>query len=530
MKKETSRLVFLYFLFCAIAFFLYRHCVHTHFLDDSFSAFYDYKLQGAKGFLKSFDFPSLYYGHDLFYFGFYFLFGLNDLAWHILFVLLYCLNTLLIFKVAETALSKLNFINSTAAAFIACLFFLVSPYQTENMIWVATMHYQIAMLCLFSGILLIIQNKTSLFWLHLFFAVSLLTLEITFVFPAIWVITFLVFRKSVAEALKKIIAPQVFIIIFYFISMKLIKGFFMPHYGVEHLEGWSPVIIFSTLLKYFFKLFGFVHFMEYAVREKAYAWCDDLKHVFWVWGTVIASLSFLAIATRFKREAKLVIVLLLFAFLVLLPVLNMYFMFLSSVENDRLSFFATPFLYLTAAFLITRFPAYVYLPISIGILLLMKKLLGLYTWYWINAATVQQHTLDSYRWFDKEKVYILNLPQNFNGAYIYRKGWRFGSAMLVKNDKNILKQIETVAGQNMFDMNDGVSVTAKDSVTYLVSKNGWGWFWRGPLGAYDYETDDFVFKLEEKSYTVKFKHPLKESDVVVYQNGGNWEEANKFTQ
>lgn len=304
----------------------------------------------------------------------------------------------------------------------------------------------------------------------------------------------------------------------------------MPHYGVEHLEGWSPVIIFSTLLKYFFKLFGFVHFMEYPVREKLYGWCNDYKHVLLVWGTVAAVFSILVFKTKFKREAKFVVVLLLFAFIVLLPVLNMYFMFLSNIENDRLSFFATPFLYLTAAFLITRFPAYVYLPISIGILLLMKKLLGLYTWYWINAATVQQHTLDSFRWFDKEKVYILNLPQNFNGAYIYHKNWRFAVAMLVKNNHDILKQIETVAGQNMYDINDGITVTPIDTATYNISKNGWGWFWNGPFGATDYETDDFIFRLKENGYTVKFKHPLKESDVVVYQNGGNWEEANKFTQ
>ena len=186
MKKERYSLGLLYLLFCAIAFLLYRHCVHAHFLDDSLTGFYDYKLKGASGFLNSFGFPSLYYGHDLFYFCFYFLFGLNDIAWHLLFVGLYCLNTLFVFKISETVLQKLSFTNSTSAALLTSLFFLVSPYQTENMLWIATMHYHIAMLCLFTGILMIIQNRSSLLWLHVFFAVSLLTLEITFVFPAIW--------------------------------------------------------------------------------------------------------------------------------------------------------------------------------------------------------------------------------------------------------------------------------------------------------------------------------------------------------
>lgn len=530
MNLTRYRLPFLYIFFCTVGFVLYRHCIHAHFLDDSLSAFYDYKLQGSSGFWNSFGFPSIYYGHDIFYFGFYFLFGINDWAWHILFIGLYSLNTLFIFKISEAVLQKFSFKNSSSAAFITCLLFLFSPYQTENMLWVATLHYQIAMLCLFTGILLIIQNKNSFLVIHLFFIVSLLTLEITLVFPGIWVIVFVFYRRSFAEAVRKIILPQTFIILFYFISMKLIKGVFIPHYGVEHLAGWSPLIIFSTLLKYFLKLLGFVHFLEYPVREKIYGWCDSYAHVLPVWFGVAAALSFFALKTKYKREAALVIVLFLFSFIALLPVLNMYFMFLNRVENDRLSFFATPFLYFAFAFLLTRFPFYIFVPITIFILVVMKKMLGLYTWYWINSAEIQQRTLDSYNWFDKKKVYILNLPENFGGAYIYRRQWRFGSAMLVIKDKNILQNIDAVAGQNMFDINDGVAVEQLDSLNYHVSINGYGWFWGGVLGARDYETEDYIFRLTGHSYTVTFKHPLKSDEVIIYQQAGYWHEIKPNTQ
>jgi hypothetical protein len=526
MKTERSRLTLLYFLFCVILSFLYRHCVHTHFLDDSLSAFYHYKLQGASGFCNSFDFPSLYYGHDLFYFGFYFLFGLNDIAWHLLFIALYSLNTLFLFKLSETTVRRFGFSKSTPAAFITCLLFLVCPYQTENILWVATLHYQISMLCLFTGIWLVIRNRGGIAWMHLFFALSLLTLEISLVFPAIWVIVFLAFHKSWRGAFKKIILPQALIICFYFISMKLIKGYFLPHYGIEHLLGWSPLVVFSTLLKYFFKLFGFIHFLDYPLREKIYGWCDNYLDLALIWFGIAIVISFFYFKARFKRETTLVIVLLLLAFIAFLPVLNMYFMVLTRVENDRLSFFATPFLFLIVAFLLTRLPVYLYFPTSAIILLFMKYLLGLYTWYWINAAEVQQRTLDSYHWFDKRKVYILNLPENFGGAYIYRKEWRFGSAMLVRNNRNILKQIKAVAGQNMTDINDGIAVRQLDSLTYDISKIGDNWFWNGSMGAFDYETDDYIFKLNAFTYTLIFKHPLQSDEVIIYHQGGNWKEVN----
>lgn len=524
MKTSRYHLLVLYALFCAITFFLYRHCVQAHFLDDSLSALYQYKLQGIGGFLNSFGFPSLYYAHDFFYLGFYFLFGLNGWAWQVLFVGLHCLNALLIFMLIVAVFRKFSFRNGTVAAIITCLFFLVSPYQTENIIWVATMHYQIGMLCLLGGMSFLINERNNLWLLHLVFVVSLLTLEISLVFPALWVITFAIWRKSWTDAIKRIAIPQAAIIVLYFLCTKFLKGSFFPHYGADHISGWSLFAMLSTLLKYYFKIFGFVHFMEYPTREKIYGWCDSPFHVYLVWISV-AAIILLTFKTKFKKEAKLLVVAFLFVFFMLLPVLNMYFMFLNQVENDRLSFFATPFLYFIPAFILSQFPVYIFLPATIVVLGIMKKFLGLYTWFWINAAEVQQRTLDTYKWFDKEKVYILNLPQNFGGAYIYRKEWRFGGAMLVKKNHDISKQIKEVAGQNMYDMDDGVKVTVTDSVTYDVSKRGWGWFWNGSLGAHDYETEDFSFKLHEYTYIVKFKHAIKPNEAVIYQNGGNWEEA-----
>lgn len=522
MKFFSKQSLFLFLIFYGIVFFLYRHCLHVGFIDDSLAAFWQYKQQGTKGFFNSFNFPALYYGHDLFYFLPYFLFGLNEVVWHLLFFALFSLNALFIFHVSKNVLEKYSFSRSFAAAFIACLFFIFHPHQTENVLWFATMHYQIAMLCLLAGILLIIHNK-SIWVLHALFILSLLTIEITLVFPAIWATTFLVFRKDISETFKKIILPQAFAIAVYFLATKFLKGSFIPHYGTEHLQGWSPLVMLSVFTKYLLKILGFVHFASYETREKIYNWCDSTIHILPVWISV-AVFFFILLKTKFTREAKFVLALLGFSFIALLPVLNMYFMFLMQIENDRLSFFALPFLSLLTAFLLTRIPVVVTVPVTVFALVVMKKFLGLYCWYWINASEVQTKTLESYRWFDKKKVYVLNLPQNFGGAYIYRRPWRFACAMGLCKDKNIEQQIEVVAGQNMFNASDGVTVEKTDSLLCKITLEGWGWFWNEQVGAYDYETEDFRFKLIDKTYSLHFKHPLQNDEAIIFQHGGIWQE------
>lgn len=509
-------------LFLFTALFLYRHTLHAHFLDDSLAGFYHYKQHGLAGFLTSFNFPALYYGHDFVYLGYYLLFGLNPVAWHLFVLGLFALNALLIFVISNEWLRHSSISNHKAAALLAAIFFLFSPYQTETTVWIAAVHYQVGMLCLLTGII-VAAKRSAMLLLHVLFVFSLLTIEMTLVFPAIWVMAYVVSGKSFFDAVRKIILPQAVVIVLYFLFTWLSKESPVPHYGTEHLQGWS-VNIAGTLLKYFVKFFGCAHFFDYPMREKIYAWCEAPMHYVPIWAGLLLALALVA-KTSYRREAKTTAQLLFAIVIMLLPVLNLYFMVLNRIEQDRYLFFASPFMCLLLSFLITRFSFFIYIPSAIGILLLMKKLLGIYTWCWINAAEVQERTLDSYRWFDKSKVYVLNLPQNFDGAYIFRREWRFGGAMLVLKDKDVLNQVKAVAGQNMSALTDGVNVERIDSTTFRVSKIGGNWFWNGSMGAADYETEDYSFKLQPETYTVQFKHSPGKNDAVIFHRAGYWEEV-----
>src|SRR6266446_6418612 len=90
-----NRQVWLLFLFFSVTVILYRSGYGSQFLDDFFSVLVDFKLQGWRGFSDSFGFPSLYYGHNLFIVGFFELFGMNKLAWFLLFTGFHSLNAFL---------------------------------------------------------------------------------------------------------------------------------------------------------------------------------------------------------------------------------------------------------------------------------------------------------------------------------------------------------------------------------------------------------------------------------------------------
>ena len=516
---------------------LYHGQLHAQFNDDFIAGIKVYKAMGPSGFWSSFGFTSLYYGHDIFFYGFYAIFGLNEYAWLLYNTALQAINAMLVVLVIESALKRYDFANANIAAYITALFFIFCPYQTENVTWGATIHYQVALIGMLSGILLIERYVVSglpkhLLLLYAVFAFTLITLEESLVFPAVWGIFYLVYAgnikwNTIAKSIKVLVVPLATLIAVYFISTKLVKGSFVPHYGSDiHLTNWAPKLVLACYTKYFVKLLGFVHFLNFQLREKIYGLCDKGIFLAIMWVPVTLALVY-SYTNKFRRAALVISVLLVLAFFTLLPSLNMFFMYLNRVENDRLSFFATPFIYCIPAFLVTRFRPVVWVTFTIALLILIQQLLSICNGYWTNAAEVQKRTLDSFHFETKRKVYIINLPVNFAGAYIYRSYWRMPAAMNVLRDRDISKQLEVVVGQNLYDINDGVKVEAIDSVTYKANIIGKGWFWSNVHNS-DGKGDGYTYTAQGNECILHLDKPLATDETIIYQNGGNWSEAKRW--
>src|SRR5690606_23555346 len=144
------------------------------------------------------------------------------------------------------------------------------------------LHYGVSMVCLWVSFFLyekfILSHKKR--WLLLFWAVyifSLLTLEISLVFPGLFVIVFMLLyekhinRQTIVFHLKNIVLPMAAIIVLYFVATKILKGVFIGHYGAEtHTLKLVSLRAAGTYMQYLAKLLGYAHFFTYKIREAVY--------------------------------------------------------------------------------------------------------------------------------------------------------------------------------------------------------------------------------------------------------------------
>jgi hypothetical protein len=174
--------IFLFIVSWIFVFAIYFPGYKAMLIDDGISGLWEFKKWGFSGYLYSYGMKSFYYG----YFGFlailYFLFGTNPLGWFIVFSFLHALNTTFIFKAFQKLYTAFALQNGLWIALLGSILFLVSPYQSENIIWAATSHYSLTLFVLLYGIHWIcdFMNKgasiKSIAIFHSLFIFSLLTL------------------------------------------------------------------------------------------------------------------------------------------------------------------------------------------------------------------------------------------------------------------------------------------------------------------------------------------------------------------
>jgi len=271
--------------FWLLTMLLYRHGFGSQFTDDFIAGIVRFMDEGWSGYADSFNFPSLYYGHNIVFYGFYSLVGASALAWFLLFTGLHSINAVLAFGFLKRIFTNQGFPAAGPGALVAALLFLVSPYQTENVIWGATLHYATSMLCMWAIVWLYASYLDAgkgwkLGLIYLIFGFSLLTLEITMVFPGLFMLFFgwlwqptrswtVVFKLLLTIAL-----PMGLIIVLYIGATYLLKGHYIGHYGDSHLQ-FEVVQTISTFWQYTAKLLGLAHFLPW--KDKIYTLLADAR-------------------------------------------------------------------------------------------------------------------------------------------------------------------------------------------------------------------------------------------------------------
>jgi hypothetical protein len=426
--------------------------------------------------------------------------------------------------------------DGSLVAFFTAIVFLVSPYQIETVTWKACYHYMmvtgltslsiIQMIKYFKG-----ERKSHLVLHLVLFALSLFTLEISLIIPGIFAMLFI--SKSYIDDDYNLYfngvnltAIHAWLYILYFIITKLVIGDFIGHYGAEKHMVFTPSLLITTASKYFVKYFSFSHYLPFQSRYDLYASLSELRYGIAILIPVLVLLFFSVFKFKEKKSGLVISLGLICFFISLLPVLNLYFMNLHTYENDRYGYFASQFFYLgmiSFLFLFKRFK-YTLCLIYIGVNLFFANK----TIRDVNVAgKVITNLVENFKWYDEPEIVITGLPENMNGAYMFRDFSEAGVALKESLEwqgrKVYSGDMKILSNYNM--KNDQPHLTAKliaeDTLEVWDIMPG-SWFWRKGVGMYSYHKNGVKAVMKEGHFIATFDDP-KPNVIYLTPEGDKWE-------
>ena len=552
ISEKKNFTVVLFFVYLILALFLYRNTIGCRLVTDAQNWLVLYDTIGWSGIINSFGDQALHPGYHFFFFLSYKIFGTNEVGWYLLFTSLHALNALLIYLVFNKYLALIKISDNNLISLSASFLFLISPYQTEVVVWGATIHYLLvtaAVLITINLVILYIQ-KRKLFYIILIlflFCFAILSSELALCIPFIITLLFLFIKGDTTPLPKKeifirILLPLLLLTSFYFAANKLILGSWVGHYGASTHLKFSIGELISNFVKYVFKFLFFGNFFAGTLKEK-FTILTDTKYVIYLTGGILIFFVFLYLSIkRFRTSINKSIVLFLCFGAALLPVLNLdtallpdmnLFFNTLPIEGDRLGYLASAFIFLSLCvflFSIYRKGAFIIVLLFsvISVFLLNKNLAS-----WKNAGIIQNALEKNFDWEDSDRLFILNIPDNFNGAYLYRDNGsssKFKTALQLKENTIINGDVYEILHFNMTSLDNGIITETIDSLTLKVSFEQWGnWWWRGGIGASDYENELYKVDIDEWShaYIITFKQKRPE-DIFIYQTGDSWQQVKEF--
>lgn len=535
MKLQSKYVPVIYLL---LGLWAYKNTFSVFIPGDDYSLFYLFKTEGLAGAIHNL---GLYLFSLPFIFVLYKLIGDSSFAWVAASLLLHVINSYLVFVLAKKILSCVVQERNDLIAFFSGAAFLLSPYQTEAVLWTPTdvtilLSVLLSLLC----ILLLLnyfedQRSAQLYGSWLFFVAAVFSYESSWIVPGLALLLFIFVRYNgkkpltVKEFLLKISIPQGLILVSYFVLSKFLYGNWLwhaQHFGISS----SFAQLAGCTMKYFARFFLFYRYLPLNAMDEFLREAYSHKSILLITGILLFMLSIVALAGIISRKnAKLRLLTFVFlCFLVsLLPVLSLDSSFLRNIYPDRYGYFPSVFFYVFAASCITLVLKKFSLPVLIGYVALCWILLAQTISVWTSASEYCNRLTESYRPFLKyDKVYVLNVPAYYKGVAAFRSA--FAETIFMKYDC-AADNIRVVSGCYQRSPADSVvSVSRTDSsvlvvgprmkTPYFSSSGGW---------AVSYETDEYAVKydLAGCAYTLRFKGEIPRNSAFVYCSGGIWKKA-----
>ncbi len=532
-KTKTHLAIFCFYaVACLVVYFIAKKC---GFIDDYIGFEANYDRCGLLHYHSCSGSTNLRFFQHIFTFALYKLFGSEHVAWYFVYCMLHVLAAYLSFVVLEKLLEIFEQQKSTEIAFFAALLFLISPYQTEVVIWRVCIQYMVVHICLMLSILLIFNEHKNYFFTSIFigiilFIVAMFSIEQAIMIPFVLLaIIFILFIGKKDFFDKKFVATlfvcQLFVIAIFFSLSKIIYHKWIMHYGSQVFNNFISIDTFSRFFKYFLKHILLLRYWNFNTAESIFAFVSKPNVFFFL---LISTLVFVFISfTKIRKgNLKYAIYLLFIAMyaISLFPVLQLYLSTLLLVEGDRLGYISSIFIF---AFLV--YAIYQLNENIARLLIFIMVIVNLFFLIQTNKDwNISQQILTSYNNsynFKARKIFVLATPENYNGIYLIRTKAGLAEILKYRANKIINQDFVDVVHFNQCSFNDGIKVEKENDSTLIIgfTKTG-NWFWRDALGASDYSNQDFKYRTAEWNSKVTLRNFDPKQDIIIYPDSSKWKQ------
>lgn len=506
MFKGIKKYAFL--IICIItSCLIYLPSRHYGLVADFINWIYKYDTIGVEGLKNCFGYPGLHHLFHFLNFTIYSIISANTTAWYLLSASLHGVNSFLLFNLCKKTLATFdsNGLLKTLPFWVSLLF-LISPFNIEAVVWKACLHYLISTALLLIGLINVLQylkteSKNSAFTFNICFIACLFILEISFVFPIIYLFyVILIGRLSQQNLMRKywfLALSQVVILISYLFLSKIFIGEFIGHYGADKHLAFDFNLIIGNYGRYFIKHVFFIHFLSFEVKSFFYNNALSSGFVLGIL-SLAGSMVLYLVFYNFKKISRIHsfawLNLILF-FVGITPIITLYFYWQHPFENERYSYFANVFFIQSAV-------AFMFLIKNKGVRVIMlivyaaihSFLFGQQITNTQKAGFIQHSLLSDFIKFNevKDDIAILSIPDNFKGMYLFRD--HNDNVHIFKKSLYLMYKVRfqnNFIGISQFNQNEiieGVNATKTSDSKIKVGFNQFGnWFWRKGIGLSGYE-------------------------------------------
>ena len=380
-------------IFTAISWAVYWKTRNAGFVTDWFGWEYKYRAGSWRDVIHSFGYSGLHPVLHFFNYTMYSLFEKSGMAWFLVFATIHAFNAwqagrLYNRLVGDRGIQQWN-------GLTIALLVLLSPYAAEPVVWRVCLHYLIVLAFSLNALhktLDYLETKSSknLISIHAYFVLSLFSLEWALVLPGLIGVLIAWYqlrsRRFEISAWLKITVVQAGVIATWFALNKWILGKYIGHYGASTHLKFDLFPLLSSLWKYFTKHLLFLRYWKHPLKEAVFNMIDKPVVAALLTGIVLIAFAF---ALRcFLRQTSATSIdsflSLLWFFIALLPVANLFFYYIDTSENDRYGYFALPFFWIWLGFATKIFSVSVSRGLAVLSIVLSFVFLNTTTRYWMK--------------------------------------------------------------------------------------------------------------------------------------------------